>query len=205
MDNSSSLFRGNSSQLSRAAELCRGLSYAMNILFDSAPSFDQPLAVLKHCHDRIRKQINTLHQLLSHLPMHGADASAQQAARAVIRYFTIAAPMHHADEETDLLPMLLATAQGEEALRLRVAVDRIEADHIAMAISWQTLHLQLEAIAAAESASLSATNVHAFTEQYTSHMTIEEEQIAPLAQKIFSAEQLAMLGSAMQKRRQIQP
>ena len=45
---------------------------------DSAPSFDQPIAVLKHCHDRIRKQLATLDKLLPHLTAHGADEQAQQ-------------------------------------------------------------------------------------------------------------------------------
>ncbi|MFC3376746.1 hypothetical protein ACFOLJ_12875 [Rugamonas sp. CCM 8940] len=37
-------------------------------LIDTAPGFDQPIAVLKHCHDRIRKQLLTLNNLLAHLP-----------------------------------------------------------------------------------------------------------------------------------------
>ncbi|HEV2612422.1 MAG TPA: hemerythrin domain-containing protein, partial [Noviherbaspirillum sp.] len=35
----------------------------MTDLFDTAPGFDQPIAVLKHCHDRIRKQLATLERL----------------------------------------------------------------------------------------------------------------------------------------------
>ena len=30
-----------------------------NALIDTAPDFSQPIAVLKHCHDRIRKQLLT--------------------------------------------------------------------------------------------------------------------------------------------------
>src|SRR5450830_1921056 len=60
-------------------------SHAMsNTLFDTAPDFSQPIAVLKHCHDRIRKQLQTLQNLLSHLPQHGADIDAQKAAQAVL-------------------------------------------------------------------------------------------------------------------------
>ena len=66
---------------------------------DSAPGFDQPIAVLKHCHDRIRKQLATLEKLLQHLPTHGADAQARQAASAVIHYFDMAAQLHHRSEE----------------------------------------------------------------------------------------------------------
>ena len=66
-----------------------------NSLIDTAPDFGQPIAVLKHCHDRIRKQLNTLQNLLAHLPQHGADEQARQAARAVLKYFNNAAHLHH--------------------------------------------------------------------------------------------------------------
>ena len=58
-----------------------------NFLPDTAPGFDQPIAVLKHCHGRIRKQLATLERLLSHLPEHGADEAARQAAGAVLQVF----------------------------------------------------------------------------------------------------------------------
>ena len=59
---------------------------------DPAPDFDQPVAVLKHCHGRIRKQLSTLEKLLTHLPLSqaetgGADEQARQAAQAVLKYF----------------------------------------------------------------------------------------------------------------------
>jgi hypothetical protein len=84
-------------------------------LIDTAPDFNQPIAVLKHCHDRIRKQLETLQKLLAHLPKHGADADAQKAAQAVLKYFNNAAHLHHEDEEQNLVPMLQATARDADA------------------------------------------------------------------------------------------
>ena len=81
-----------------------------SLLPDTAPDFDQPVAVLKHCHGRIRKQLATLEKLLAHLPGHGADEQARQAASAVLKYFEKAAHLHHEDEEQDLIPMLRAVA-----------------------------------------------------------------------------------------------
>jgi pyridoxamine 5'-phosphate oxidase len=74
-----------------------GKTTMTNVLPDTAPGFDQPIAVLKHCHDRIRKQLATLEKLLAHLPVHGADEQARQAAAAVLKYFDKAAPLHHED------------------------------------------------------------------------------------------------------------
>ena len=94
-------------------------------LFEPAPDFDQPIAVLKHCHDKIRKQLKTLERLIDYLPSHGASREAQQAAQAVLHYFDKAAQYHHADEEQDLLPMLMQVAKGEDAAALR----RLVAEH----------------------------------------------------------------------------
>ncbi|MGZ8317837.1 MAG: pyridoxamine 5'-phosphate oxidase [Telluria sp.] len=176
-----------------------------NALPDAAPGFDQPIAVLKHCHDRIRKQLSTLHKLLEHLPAHGADEQAMQAAANVIRYFDKAAHLHHQDEEENLVPMLLSVARGEDADTLAALVPGILRDHDQMDALWQRLHEQLKPVSEGKSAALSEADVRAFTERYTAHMEREEGHIAPMAKRLFSAAQMAELGAAMQMRRGIVP
>lgn len=180
-------------------------SMMMNALPDTAPGFDQPIAVLKHCHDRIRKQLATLQKMLPHLARHGADAEAQQAAQAVLKYFDKAAHLHHADEEENLVPMLQSVAQGDDAATLAELVPGILQDHNEMDAMWQGLHEELTAIAAGCAATLSAATVQRFTDRYTNHMEREETRIAPMAQRLFSAAQMAQLGEAMQVRRGILP
>ncbi|HEU4376013.1 MAG TPA: hemerythrin domain-containing protein, partial [Telluria sp.] len=177
----------------------------MNALPDTAPGFDQPIAVLKHCHDRIRKQLATMQKLPPHLALHGADAEAQQAAQAVLKYFDKAAHLHHADEEENLVPMLQSVAQGEDAATLAELVPGILQDHDEMDAMWQGLHEELTAIAAGSAATLSASAVRRFSERYTGHMEREETRIAPMAKRLFSAAQMAQLGEAMQVRRGIVP
>ncbi len=172
-------------------------------LFAPAPGFDQPIAVLKHCHDRIRKQIRTMHNLLVHLPQHGADDDARLAAAAVLKYFNQAAHLHHADEEQDLLPMLQATARGDDNDALSEVMPQILAQHKQMETLWHTLRLQLEAIATGAAAALSEVGVQDFTDLYAAHMEKEETVIAPMAKRIFSAAQMAQLGDAMRNRRQL--
>jgi pyridoxamine 5'-phosphate oxidase len=177
----------------------------INALPDTAPGFDQPIAVLKHCHDRIRKQLATMQKLLPHLERHGADAEAQQAAQAVLKYFDKAAHLHHADEEQNLVPMLQSVAQGEDAATLAELVPGILHDHDEMDAMWQSLHEELSAIASGAAATLSAPAVQRFAERYTHHMEREETHIAPMAKRLFSAAQMAQLGEAMQVRRGILP
>lgn len=170
-------------------------------LFDPVPGFDQPIAVLKHCHDKIRKQIATMQKLIGHLAQHGATIDAQQAAKSVLQYFNKAAPLHHEDEEQDLMPMLQATATGEDAALLQTLVPAILADHVQMDLAWQALKAQLDAVAAGTAATLSADDVARFAESYRQHMEKEETRLAPMAKRIFSEEQMATLSTAMQKRR----
>jgi pyridoxamine 5'-phosphate oxidase len=172
-------------------------------LHDTAPDFDQPIAVLKHCHGRIRKQLATLDKLLAHLPEFGADEQARQAARAVLNYFEKAAHLHHDDEEQDLIPMLRAVAQGEDAATLQALAPVILQDHKDMDALWQDLHEQLTAIAEGQSTVLSASAAQRFSQRYLSHMEREEGTMAPMAMRLFSPEQMAQLGRAMQARRGI--
>jgi len=174
-----------------------------SLLPDTAPDFSQPIAVLKHCHGRIRKQLETLEKLLVHLPQHGADEQARQAAAAVLRYFEKAAHLHHDDEEQDLIPMLRATAQGEDAATLQALAPTILQDHKDMDALWQDLHEQLTAIAEGRAAALSSSQVERFVASYRSHMEREEGTMAPMALRLFSPEQMAQLGQAMQRRRGI--
>jgi pyridoxamine 5'-phosphate oxidase len=173
------------------------------LLPDPAPDFDQPVAVLKHCHGRIRKQLATLDKLLAHLPQHGADEQARQAAGAVLKYFEKAAHLHHDDEEQDLIPMLRAVAQGEDAATLQALAPVILQDHKDMDAMWQDLHEQLSAIADGSGAQLSGSTVQRFSQRYLSHMEREESTMAPMALRLFDQQQMKQLGQAMQRRRGI--
>lgn len=174
-------------------------------LFDSVPGFDQPIAVLKHCHDKIRKQLTTLQGLLAHLAQHGNTAESQQAAKAVLQYFNKAAHLHHDDEEQDLMPMLQATATGDDAAVLASLVPEILADHQRMDDAWLALRPALDAIAAGTGTQLPAHGVRDYVAAYQAHMSKEEGQLAPMAKRLFSPQQMEQLGTAMQRRRGIAP
>lgn len=172
-----------------------------NLLADPAPDFDQPVAVLKHCHGRIRKQLATMEKLLAHLPEHGADEQARQAATAVLKYFDKAAHLHHEDEEQDLLPMLLAVAKGDDAATLQALAPMILQEHKDMDAMWQDLHEQLAGIADGSGTQLSASIVRRFVQSYHGHMEREEGIVAPMALRLFGPDQMARLGRAMRQRR----
>ena len=95
--------------------------------YSPGASTEAPLEMLAACHGRVHKQCETLGRLAAHLPTHGSDTAAQQAATAVMRYFDTAARDHHADEEEDLFPALLEAMAGSDAVCLRALTDGLVA------------------------------------------------------------------------------
>ena len=71
--------------------------------------------------------------------------------------------------------------------------------------AWLTLRPELDAIAAGTGVQLSAHGVRDYVAAYQAHMSKEEGQLAPMAKRLFSAQQMEQLGTAMQRRRGIAP
>lgn len=107
-----------------------------------AASLAEPFELLAGCHDRVRRTLDLLGRLCAHLQQHGADADARSAAQDVQRYFSIAAPLHHADEERHIVPVLLASDEPE----LQAAGRQMLADHRAIESCWAELSPLLQQI-----------------------------------------------------------
>jgi len=176
----------------------------MSSLPETAPDFDQPLAVLKHCHNKIRKQLLTLEKLGAYLQRQSQDQETRQAAGAVLRYFSQAAPHHHADEEENLLPMLHDVARDADAQLLEQLAPGIKKDHREMEFIWSRLAQPLGRLAEGVDAALPESDIEDFSLLYARHMEIEEAHIAPMAQRLFTPAQMQQLGMAMRERRGIE-
>ncbi|MEW6120646.1 MAG: hemerythrin domain-containing protein [Pseudomonadota bacterium] len=169
----------------------------LDLLGGAAPGFDAPLDMLEACHARIAHQCDTLDKLLAHLPVHGADLQARQAARAVLAYFDTAAVHHHDDEERNLFPLL-------EAAHAPGACDMVEAlmlEHDEQARLWRMLRSQLEGIAAGTAADLDEALTRRFVASNCSHLEFENAHLLPLARATLDAVALERLGRAMAARR----
>src|SRR5699024_8448725 len=104
-----------------------------------AASTEAPLEMLLACHHRIRHQCQVLQRLHAHLPVHGSDQQAQDAARSITRYFETAAVDHHADEEEDLFPALMESVAGSDPVCIRQAIERLTHEHRQLEASWDKL------------------------------------------------------------------
>ena len=165
-----------------------------------AVGFEQPFAMLEACHERVQRTLTLLQRLRTHVQEHGADVPAQQAARDVLRYFDIAAPLHHEDEELHVFPLLLAQGSADVA----ALVARLQHDHVCMGADWAAARLPLQALADGLQAAFSEADGAAFDRfaaRYDRHISDEETVAYPAAQALLAAPALEAMGSEMAARR----
>ena len=167
-----------------------------------APSatFEEPFEMLEACHQRVQRMLTLLDRLRAHVRGHGSDTQAQQAARDVMRYFDLAAPQHHLDEELHVFPPLLA--QGDE--RVASVVRRLQQDHLQMESRWQEARRVLALVCEGAVQRLDEEDearLDAFAELYGEHIRSEEEIAYPAAQGVMDAAGRAAMGEEMMKRR----
>lgn len=169
----------------------------------SAPAvgFEVPLEMLAACHGRVQHQCQTLLRLLTHLHSHGADRPAQEAARAVLRYFDTAARHHHEDEERDLFPALLESMAGSDAVCLRELTAALCSDHRLLEQRWATLRQRLLQVAEGAASTLEDVNVPGFVQLYEQHIAREEAELLPMAARLLGDAELDHIGLAMRTRR----
>jgi pyridoxamine 5'-phosphate oxidase len=173
----------------------------MSDLPKKGPDFSKPIEALKACHDRIRRECDTLRELVEHMQGHGCDEQARQAAAAVMRYFDTAARHHHTDEEEDLLPRMMAAATLGRGAKLTRMVADIATEHREMDRTWTELRAVLQEISAGENTPLDSLEVDRFAKLYTMHIAAEEANVFPLAEMLLSKDDLAEIASSMAQRR----
>jgi hemerythrin-like domain-containing protein len=162
------------------------------LLGAAAPGFDNPLALLRACHDRILKQCATLRRLIPHLATYGADAAAREAAARVLRYFTTAGRHHHEDEEIDLFPLLARDAA------LAPLLANLKAEHAVLDARWAALEPLLATL---PDSALFATQALPLCEAYEAHVEKENKTLLPAAQQLLTSDELRRIGKAMAARR----
>jgi hemerythrin-like domain-containing protein len=170
----------------------------------SAPgaSFEQPFGMLEACHERLHRTLALLQRLRAHLPAHGADEQAQQAATDVMRYFDQAAPQHHHDEELHVFPPLLAAGDPTVVQVVR----QLQADHLQMETGWQRARAVLQQVAEGSLHALppqEGAALDAFASLYAAHIVAEEQTAYPAARVAMDAQALTAMSDDMMRRRNV--
>lgn len=167
-----------------------------------AVGFEEPFAMLEACHERVQRTLALLGRLREHVEQQGSDDSARQAARDVLRYFDIAAPLHHEDEELHVFPPLLD--HGSPAVV--ALVRRLLKDHQDMGTDWAAARQPLQALADGQASAFSAADEAAlerFAWRYARHIEDEEGVAYPAVLQLLPPEALAPMGREMAARRQV--
>jgi hemerythrin-like domain-containing protein len=169
----------------------------LNLRAAPAAGFDQPFEMMLECHERVRRMLSLLERLTAYLPVHGCDAKASAAARDVMRYFDVAAPAHHEDEELHVLPRLRAA--GDEAFAAQ-----IEQEHRELHRQWALLRRGLAEVAAGTWVGTGPAEFAAwqnYAALYRAHAASEEALAFPAVQSTVDAEALRAMGREMAERR----
>jgi hemerythrin-like domain-containing protein len=164
--------------------------------------FEAPFEMLSACHERVERMLGLLGKLREHVQTHGADAQARDAARDVMRYFDLAGPLHHQDEELHVFPPLLA--QRDPAVV--AVVIRLGQDHRDMHTQWaQVRALLLALVEAGEDwPGFSAADRHhldVYDALYRRHLVDEDGVVYPAARALIRGEALKTMAADMMTRR----
>ena len=167
---------------------------------DPAVGFDTPFDMLEACHERVLRSLALLQKLQDYLHDHPCDDSARQAARDVLRYFDMAAPLHQEDEELQVFPPLLERGGADTV----AAVRELQQDHEAMSANWQAARALLQALAEGSQESFSAPDeavLARFAGVYAEHIRLEEDLVYPAARALLAPEAVQAMGAEMRRRR----
>lgn len=166
---------------------------------------DAPLNTFTNCHVGILKRLQSLDALPALLE---PAAQARQIATDSLAFFREAIFEHHLDEERDLFPAVLASAQpGAERERVQAMTERLTHEHRAIETLWKSLEKALKRVGKGQDADLDVTDVHQLVTAYAAHAGYEEKEFLPLSEAILgrNSNHMAALGLSLHMRHVRQP
>ena len=173
-----------------------------------AAGLEAPFEMLAACHERVARMLALQAKLQQHLLDKGCDEPARQAARDVMRYFDMAAPLHHQDEELHVFPPLLAGADAA----LRELAGRLIQDHRQMEAAWIAARSVLQAIADSRPDAgwraltpAQADALNQFAALYQQHLADEDAAAYPAAQAALPPQAVQAMSEDMMQRRGVAP
>ncbi len=168
---------------------------------ETPADFDHPVALLCACHERVRHFAGLVPKIAARLTPGAPDRETSEAAAGVLRYFDVAAQLHHQDEEEDVFPALRAVLRTAADATLSAAMDRLEAEHRTLAVAYAAIKPSLTALAKGEPAMLAPAQAERFAALYPAHADAEEREVFAFLESRLGAATLAAIGRKMAQRR----
>lgn len=166
----------------------------------TASTGHSPIDDFSQCHAGILGHLQSLSELPALLE---PAARARQIAAGIVGFFREAVFEHHAEEEKELFPAVLASAsRGDERDRVQALVNRLTAEHRQVEAAWSALEPKLKAVAKGHDTAVDGADIQALVDRYRAHAQFEETVFLPLAQTILgrNSNHLAALGVSMHLR-----
>ncbi|MDF1799239.1 MAG: hemerythrin domain-containing protein [Planctomycetota bacterium] len=180
---------------------------AIQIGHQGSPNFHQPLELLSDCHRRIERFLHALVVVSREERGRRLSPAGRQALELASEYFRTAAPLHTADEEQSLFPLVRAHAVGDDR-GVAATLDAQESEHRdneaaharveELVARW--LRLDAGGLPEAEAAEL-VSILESLEGIYARHIRVEDEELFPAAQRMLADHELEDVGRAMAERR----
>lgn len=165
----------------------------------SAPA--DAIDLMLRCHERIRRYSALAARLLVAEAPH---VEVAEAARQVHRYFTVALPLHAADEERLLLPLLrtraLTAAEAEAAGALAAEHEVLDRLVEALAPGW--LRIAEDPERRGTLAAALGEDTGRLSGLMAVHLSREEQHLFPAARRLLAADELDGLMAGIRERRE---
>ena len=166
-----------------------------------APIAEQPIDEFSNCHGGILGKLDALDRLPALL---APAAEARHIAGESVDFFTSVVYEHHAEEERELFPAVLASAtKGPERDQVQRMVDQLTREHRDIEAAWERLKPHLKAIAKGHETHFDTASLTALVAHYKNHAAFEEREFLPLSKTILgrNGNHLAALGVSLHMRR----
>ena len=146
--------------------------------------------------------LDLLGRARTHAMTKGCDANLNSAFIDVMRYFDLAAPQHHLDEELHVFPIVLAKGNQSQKEIVRVLIQ----DHETMAHLWQDVRsLLAEVIQTPRDLPVFSHRdndlMDDFRNAYAKHISNEELSIYPVCIQYMAQHNFASMAEEMKMRR----
>lgn len=159
-----------------------------------------PLSDFTQCHAGIVRRLGALDELPGLLE---PAARARRIAEQSLSFFREAIFEHHLDEERELFPAVLNSAEpGPERERTQRLVEHLTAQHRQLETLWRSLERELKRVARGQDSELDVGDVHRLVADYTAHARLEESEFLPLAETVLGRndKHLSALGLSLHLR-----
>jgi hemerythrin-like domain-containing protein len=160
---------------------------------ENLPGFDDPIGLLRACHEKMLHHCDLLESLLGR---DGIDSDAREAARNITRYFSQSAPLHHRDEEEDIFPRI-----NRLSLKTAELIHNLKKEHETLDALWRKLEPVLKRLPDDGFSDEFRQTAAEFTALYRQHIGQENRELLPLAANSLSQQVLQEIGESMARRR----